>query len=109
MTRTPIGGDGYVVVAEFVVLDDQVTAFIALMQRHAALSQAEPGCQIFEVTQNTADRCKFLLFERYVDARAYEDHRATPHYARFRDQAPAMLQRSDGEIFNRRGVFRPIA
>jgi (4S)-4-hydroxy-5-phosphonooxypentane-2,3-dione isomerase len=99
----------YAVVAEFLVRPDRLVAFLTLMVRHAELSRAEPGCEIFEVTQDVADSGKFLLFERYRDEDAYEAHRATEHYAKFREVAPAMLVLSGNEIFQRRSLLRPIA
>jgi (4S)-4-hydroxy-5-phosphonooxypentane-2,3-dione isomerase len=99
----------YVVVAEFLVRQDHIEAFLTLMERHAKLSRAEPGCEIFEVTQDVADGCKVLLFERYRDEDAYQAHRATEHYARFRAVAPAMLVLSGNGIFQRRSLLRSIA
>jgi (4S)-4-hydroxy-5-phosphonooxypentane-2,3-dione isomerase len=95
----------YVVVAEFAVLPERVDDFVALMTRHAALSRAEPGCHIFEVNQDCADRCKFLLFERYQDEQAYLAHRATAHYNYFGDWAPGLVVPKNGELFQRRSVF----
>jgi quinol monooxygenase YgiN len=103
------GSGGYVVVAEFVVLEDQITAFAALMQHHAILSRTEPGCQVFEVTQDPSDERNFLLFERYSNAISYDAHRATAHYARFREVAPAMLMPHAGSIFSRRSVLLALA
>lgn len=96
----------YVVVAEFLVRHDQIEGFVALMARHAELSRAEPFCEIFEVTQDVADSGKFLLFERYRDEDAYKAHRATEHYAKFREDAPAMVVLSGRRLFQRRSVLR---
>jgi (4S)-4-hydroxy-5-phosphonooxypentane-2,3-dione isomerase len=81
----------YVVVAEFLVRHDHIEPFLALISRHAKLSRAKSGCEIFEVTQEAADSGKFLLFECCRDEDAYKAHRATEHYAKFREIAPAML------------------
>ena len=81
----------YVVLAEFRVKDAHVADFIARMGEHAALSRAEPGCQLFEVAQNAADPALIVLYERYTDEAAYVAHRATPHYTRFRTWGPPCL------------------
>jgi (4S)-4-hydroxy-5-phosphonooxypentane-2,3-dione isomerase len=99
---------GYVVVAEFLVRSEHVEAFASLIGRHASLSRNEPGCEAFEVSQDTLDDRRFLLYERYRDAAAYEAHRLAAYYARFRKDAPAMLILSDDEIFHRRSVLRSI-
>ncbi|HRK18590.1 MAG TPA: putative quinol monooxygenase [Hyphomicrobiaceae bacterium] len=98
----------YVVVAEFRVLDGAVEAFAENMRRHAALSREETGCRLFEVAQDAADPNCFVLFERYDDEAAYVAHRATPHYKRFLDWAPPLLQRKDGQLFQRRSVLAGI-
>ena len=95
----------YVVVAEFVVLQEDVEAFVSLMTRHAELSRAEPGCLLFEVNQDVSDRCTFLLFERYQDEQAYQAHRATAHYSYFSDWAPGLVVPKNGALFQRRSVF----
>ena len=99
----------YVVVAEFVVIEEHVDAFVALMTRHAELSRAEPGCAAFEVNQDVADSRKFLLFERYRDEFAYQAHRATEYYGRFREIAPSMLVPYRADIFHRRSVLQSVA
>lgn len=98
----------YVVVAEFRVLDGAVEAFAANMRRHAALSQEEPGCRLFEVAQDAADPTWFVLFERYENEAAYVAHRATPHYKRFLDWAPPLLEKVDGQLFRRRSVLSSV-
>ena len=97
---------GYVVVAEFRIKPECVAEFLTRMARHAALSSAEPGCRLFEVAQDRADPASVLLFERYDDEAAYLAHRATAHYALFRDWAPPLLVPApDGQIFHRRSVM----
>jgi len=98
----------YVVLAEFLVREEHVDAFVALMRQHAGLSRTEPGCEAFEVNQDVNDGGKFVLYERYHDEAAYAAHRATAYYARFRELAPAMLVPLRGEIFHRRSVLRSV-
>lgn len=99
---------GYVVVAEFRVRTGAADDFASNMRQHAALSRAEPGCRLFEVAQDTADPTLFLLYERYDDEAAYVAHRATPHYKRFLDWAPPLLERKDGQLFQRRSVLGAV-
>jgi quinol monooxygenase YgiN len=96
----------YVVVAELLVRTEALAAFEALIARHAALSRAEPGCRLFEAAFDTEHPERVLLYEVYDHAEAYAAHRASPHYARFREVAPAMLVPRDGQIFHRRSVMR---
>ncbi|MEE9159836.1 MAG: antibiotic biosynthesis monooxygenase [Gammaproteobacteria bacterium] len=42
----------------------------------------------------------FLLYEVYKDEAAYRLHRQTEYYARFRREAPAVLETEDGELYH---------
>lgn len=42
---------------------------------HRDLSRAEPGCLVFEVSQDEADPCKFHLHEQYVSREAFDFHK----------------------------------
>lgn len=95
----------YAILAEFRLKSECVNDFMARMSEHRAHSLTEPGCQIFEVTQDAADPTHVILYERYTDEPAYATHRATPHYERFRNWAPPLIVRSGNEIFLRRTVL----
>jgi (4S)-4-hydroxy-5-phosphonooxypentane-2,3-dione isomerase len=60
-------------------------AFLRLVRENARASvRDEPGCYRFDVlTSDDADHV--LLYEIYADARAFDDHIATPHFKRFDD------------------------
>lgn len=45
-------------------------------------SRAEPGCLAYQAQVSTQDPTRFLLYEQYVDAAAYDAHKATPHFQR---------------------------
>lgn len=98
----------YVVAVELLVKPEHTAAFRALIGRHAAASKGEEGCTLFEVAEVADDPGRFLLHEVYRDERAYADHRASAHYAHFREQVPAMLVMNNGTLFQRRYVARRI-
>jgi len=56
---------------------DQVAALLA---RHAAATQAEPGNLDFVALRSFEDTDKFVLYERYADSDAFEAHTSSPHY-----------------------------
>lgn len=41
----------------------------------------EAGCLQFDVLTDESDPSLFFLYETYVDANAFEIHKATPHFA----------------------------
>lgn len=61
-------------------------AFLAAIQVNAAASVAtEPGCLVFDVSQDRMDPDVIYLYEIYRDDDAYEAHTQTAH---FRDSRP---------------------
>lgn len=61
---------------------DRETCRIRLA-RQAADSLNEPGCQRFDVWEDTARTGRFFLFEIYDDRSAFDVHLATPHFQSF--------------------------
>jgi (4S)-4-hydroxy-5-phosphonooxypentane-2,3-dione isomerase len=43
----------------------------------------EPGCQLFDVSQDADDEASFFLYEIYDDEAAFKAHIATPHFKLF--------------------------
>lgn len=61
-------------------------AFLTAIKVNAAASVAnEPGCLVFDVSQDRADADVIYLYEIYTDVDAYEAHIQTAH---FRDSRP---------------------
>jgi quinol monooxygenase YgiN len=63
----------------------------------------EPGCHRFNVLQDEQDESVYYFYEVYRDQAALEAHRATPHYAVWREA----LETLDGptEAIRCRTVF----
>ena len=75
------------------VLPEGVEAFRAASIENARASVREPGIARFDVAQSTEDPTRFVLVEVYRSADAPAAHKATPHYARWRDAvAPLMAE-----------------
>jgi (4S)-4-hydroxy-5-phosphonooxypentane-2,3-dione isomerase len=73
------------------VKPDSVDQFVAETKANARNSRKESGVVRFDVIQQTDDPSRFVLFELYRDEQAIEAHRATAHYANWRDAVPAFL------------------
>jgi autoinducer 2-degrading protein len=66
--------------------------FLAAMGENAASSvRDEPGCRRFDVCSVADDEHRFVLYEHYTDAAAFDAHRATPHFLRWREAAADLL------------------
>lgn len=73
------------------VLHNSVDAFRAATTDNAWHSQQEPGIARFDVLQSADDPTHFLLIEAYLTDDAPAAHKATAHYARWRDTVEPML------------------
>ena len=67
------------------VLPGAVDAFRAASIENARESLREPGVARFDVVQSIEDPTRFVLVEVYRTADAPAAHKATAHYARWRD------------------------
>jgi quinol monooxygenase YgiN len=66
--------------------------FLAAITANAAASvRDEPGCHRFDVTAVEGDGNRFVLYELYDDAEAFEAHKRAPHFAAWRQVADRVL------------------
>lgn len=73
------------------VLPNTVEAFRAATLANARASVQEPGIARFDILQQADDPTRFVLVEVYRDVAATAAHKATPHYATWRDTVAAMM------------------
>jgi autoinducer 2-degrading protein len=83
------------------VLPDDLDAFLEASLANARASVQEPGVVRFDVIQDRADPAHVVLVEVYRDADAPAAHKATEHYAAWRDAvAPMMAQPRSSTTFD---------
>lgn len=73
------------------VKPEQVDAFKAATLDNATHSVQEPGIARFDVLQQADDPTRFTLIEAYTTADAPAAHKATAHYALWRDAVEPMM------------------
>jgi len=73
------------------VKPDAIEAFRAASIENARHSVGEPGVARFDVVQSTEDPTRFVLVEVYRTADAPAAHKATAHYARWRDAVADLM------------------
>lgn len=73
------------------VKPDRVEAFRDATLDNARHSVQEPGIARFDVVQQTDDPTRFVLVEAYRTIEATAAHKATAHYARWRDAVADMM------------------
>jgi (4S)-4-hydroxy-5-phosphonooxypentane-2,3-dione isomerase len=66
--------------------------FLAAITTNAETSvRDEPGCHRFDVSAVEGDDTRFVLYELYDDAEAFEAHKRAPHFAAWRQVADRVL------------------
>ena len=82
----------YSLVVQVEVLPDRREEFLAGIAANAEASvRDEPGCLRFDVCSVAAHPHRFLYYELYTDAEAFAAHKASPHFAQWREIAERVL------------------
>jgi (4S)-4-hydroxy-5-phosphonooxypentane-2,3-dione isomerase len=86
------------------VKPQSVAEFIEATVENAKASIREPGIARFDCVQQHDDPTRFVLVEAYRSDDAVTAHRATAHYAKWRDTVETMMAEP-----RQRALYRPIA
>ena len=86
-----MNGSLLVVFVDCHVKNESVDAFVEATKANARESAKEPGIARFDVLQDREDATRFVLVEIYRDADAPAAHKATAHYAAWRDAVAPMM------------------
>jgi len=73
------------------VKPDCIEAFKKATIANARQSLMEPGIARFDVVQQNDDPARFILVEAYRSVEATAAHKATAHYAAWRDQMESLM------------------
>ncbi|MDW6004814.1 putative quinol monooxygenase [Vibrio mangrovi] len=57
-----------------IVPESDLAAVKQALVRHRKLTLEEPGCIVFEVTENADDPQRFDVYEEFTDKSAFEQH-----------------------------------
>ena len=94
--------EAFVVVAEFEVKPEARAAFLRAIEADARDSVAkEPGCRQFDVTVDSEDANRILLYEVYDNRTAFDHHMQTPHLATFRAASAPLVVGQRVRFFQR--------
>ncbi|SNT47368.1 putative quinol monooxygenase [Rhodococcoides kyotonense] len=71
---------------------DKREKFLAAITENAESSvRDEPGCYQFDVFEDDNEDNHFFYYERYTDRAAFEAHKASTHFAAWREVAEDVL------------------
>lgn len=62
-------------------------------------SRKEPGCLFYVIQQSNENPLHFVFYEQYKDAAALNAHRASAHFARYRDSIEDLVESRVRELF----------
>jgi (4S)-4-hydroxy-5-phosphonooxypentane-2,3-dione isomerase len=71
--------------------EDRAEFLAAITANAEASVHDEPGCHRFDVTVVEGDEHRYVLYELYDDAEAFEAHKRAPHFAAWRQVADRVL------------------
>ncbi|MBM4180073.1 MAG: antibiotic biosynthesis monooxygenase [Betaproteobacteria bacterium] len=70
---------------------ETIAAFVEACRLNHEASIREPGNRRFDVLQDPADPCRFLLYEAYASPTDAAAHKQTAHYLAWRDSVAEMM------------------
>lgn len=80
------------------VKPEQIEAFRQATLENARNSRREPGIARFDVVQQQDDPTRFTLVEAYRTPEAPAAHKATAHYAKWRDAVADMMAKPRSSV-----------
>jgi quinol monooxygenase YgiN len=68
---------------------------------NAIASRKEPGCKQFDVLVDPKDTTQLMLYEVYVDEKAFEAHQQTAHFKKYAAEAVPLFASRERHVWNR--------
>ena len=91
----------FVLSVDLRIKPENTEAFTAKAIENAADSRKEPGCRQFDVLVDPKDRTKLMLYEVYVDEKAFEAHQQTAHFKKYIAEAVPLLASRERHVWRR--------
>jgi autoinducer 2-degrading protein len=91
----------FVLSVDLRIKPENVESFMAKAVQNAADSRKEPGCRQFDVLVNPKDRTQVLLYEVYVDEKAFDAHQQTAHFKQYAAEAVPLLASRERHVWKR--------
>jgi quinol monooxygenase YgiN len=88
----------YTILVTFDIEPGRLDEFCRLVAINARASlEREPGCEVFDVLLPSGQPDRVILYERYLDRAAFDEHCRTTHFADF-DRATTAMVRAKGFV-----------
>ncbi len=91
----------FVLSVDLRIKPENVESFIARAIENSADSRKEPGCRQFDVLVDPKDRTKVMLYEVYLDEKAFDAHQQTAHFKKYIAEAVPLLASRERHVWKR--------
>ena len=71
------------------------------LENGKAARTTEPGCKQFDVLVNPKDRTHAMLYEVYLDEKAFEAHQQTAHFKKYLAEAVPLVASRERQVWKR--------
>ena len=80
---------------------ENVDSFMKKLLENAVAARKEPGCRQFDVVVDPKDRTQVMLYEVYVDEKAFDAHQQTAHFKKYIAEAVPLLASRRRHVWER--------
>ncbi len=91
----------YVLQVDLRIKPENVDAFMAKVLVNAAAARTEAGCKQFDVVVDPDDATHVMLYEVYVDAKAFDQHQQTAAFKVYLAEAVPLLASRQRHVWTR--------
>ena len=98
------------VVVTLEALPGKAEEMVAALEANAVGSRTEPGCLKWEWSRHLQDPHKFAIYELYTGLPAFEEHKASEHFAHWKAATGDLIAEKVAGQYEVQGVDpRPVA
>jgi quinol monooxygenase YgiN len=91
----------FVLQVQIRIKPENVDAFMEKLAENAADARKEPGCKQFDVVVDPKDRTSVMLYEVYVDEKAFEEHQKGAAFKKYVAEAVPLLASRERHVWKR--------
>jgi len=91
----------FVLSVELRIKPENVESFMTRALENAAQSRKEPGCRQFDVLVDPKEPTRVMLYEVYLDDKAFEAHQQTAHFKKYLAEAVSLLASRERHVWTR--------
>ena len=91
----------FVLVVNIRIKPENVDRWMKMALDNAREARKEPGCRQFDVLVDPKDRTQVMLYEVYVDEKAFDAHQQTAHFKKYIAEAVPLLASRERHVWNR--------